>query len=110
MREELGVPGAALERVIRAAFDLLGLITFFTAHEGSEARARAIPDGTTAAEAAGRIHTDMQRGFVRAEVVAWDELVDAGGFSGARERGTLRLEGRDYELRAGDVMTVRFTP
>jgi hypothetical protein len=60
--------------------------------------------------AAGLIHSDIQRGFVRAEVVSWSELVDAGGYAGARERGTLRIEGRDYVMRDGDVITVRFTP
>jgi GTP-binding protein YchF len=110
MREELGAPESGLTRVIRAAFELLELISFFTAGEGKEARAHAIERGTTAWGAAGKIHTDIQRGFVRAEVVAWDALVEAGGYAGARDRGTLRLEGRDYEMRDGDVMTVKFTP
>jgi ribosome-binding ATPase YchF (GTP1/OBG family) len=110
MREELGVPEASRDLIVREAFALLDLIQFFTAHEGSEARAHAIERGTTAWGAAGQVHTDMQRGFVRAEVVAWDALVDAGGYSGARERGTLRLEGREYEVRDGDVVTVKFTP
>ena len=109
MREELGAPESGLERVIRGAFELLDLISFFTADEGREARAHAVARGTTAWEAAGRVHTDMQRGFVRAEVVAWDELVEAGGYAGARERAALRLEGRDYVVRDGDVVTVRFT-
>jgi ribosome-binding ATPase YchF (GTP1/OBG family) len=110
MREDLGAPESGLQMVIRAAFELLELISFFTAGEGKEARAHAIERGTTAWGAAGKVHTDIQRGFVRAEVVAWDELVDAGGYAGARERGTLRLEGRDYAMRDGDVMTVKFTP
>jgi GTP-binding protein YchF len=110
MREELGAPESGLTRVIRAAFELLELISFFTAGEGKEARAHAIERGTTAWGAAGKIHTDIQRGFVRAEVAAWDALVEAGGYAGARDRGTLRLEGRDYEMRDGDVMTVKFTP
>ena len=110
MREELGAGESGLARVIRAAFELLELIAFFTAGEGKEARAHAIERGTTAWGAAGKIHTDIQKGFVRAEVVAWDELVGAGGYAGARERGTLRLEGRDYAMRDGDVMTVKFTP
>jgi GTP-binding protein YchF len=110
MREELGAGESGLARVIRAAFELLELISFFTAGEAKEARAHAIERGTTAWGAAGKIHTDIQRGFVRAEVVAWNELVAAGGYAGARERGTLRLEGRDYEMRDGDVMTVKFTP
>ena len=110
MRAELELPRSGLERVIRAAFALLELIAFFTADEGREARAHAVRRSTTAWEAAGKVHTDMQRGFVRAEVVPWDELVEAGGYAGARERGVLRLEGRDYAVRDGDVVTFRFTP
>ena len=110
MREELGAGESGLARVIRGAFELLELISFFTAGEAKEARAHAIERGTTAWGAAGKIHTDIQKGFVRAEVVGWDELVDAGGYAGARDRGTLRLEGRDYAMRDGDVMTVKFTP
>jgi len=110
MREDLGAGESGLDRVIRAAFELLDLISFFTAGEGKEARAHAIERGTTAWGAAGKIHTDIQRGFVRAEVVGWDALVDSGGYAGAREKGLLRLEGRDYEMSDGDVMTVKFTP
>jgi ribosome-binding ATPase len=110
MRSELGAPESGLTTVIRGAFELLDLISFFTAGEGKEARAHAIERGTTAWGAAGKIHTDIQRGFVRAEVAPWGELVDAGGYAGARERGTLRLEGRDYVVQDGDVMTVKFTP
>jgi ribosome-binding ATPase len=110
MREDLGVPESGLDLVVREAFALLDLIQFFTAGEAKEARAHAIERGTTAWQAAGEIHTDIQRGFVRAEVVPWDELVDAGGYAGARERGTLRLEGRDYKMADGDVITVKFSP
>jgi ribosome-binding ATPase len=110
MRGELGIEHSTLETVIRGAFELLHLITFFTAGEGKPAQSWHIAGGATAFEAAGMIHTDIQRGFVRAEVVAWDELVDAGGYAGARSRGTLRIEGRDYVMADGDVMTVRFTP
>ena len=110
MRAELGAHESGLTTVIRGAFELLDLISFFTAGEGKEARAHAIERGTTAWGAAGKIHTDIQRGFVRAEVASWEELVGAGGYAGARERGTLRLEGRDYVMRDGDVMTVKFTP
>jgi GTP-binding protein YchF len=110
MREEMGAPESGLVTVIRGAFELLDLISFYTAGEGKEARAHAIERGTTAWGAAGKIHTDIQRGFVRAEVASAEELIDAGGYAGARERGTLRLEGRDYEMRDGDVMTVKFTP
>jgi ribosome-binding ATPase len=109
MRAELDAPRSGLARVIEETFALLDLIVFFTAHEGAEARARAMPRGTTAWEAAGAVHTDMQRGFVRAEVIAWDALVEAGGYGAARERAALRLEGRDYELRDGEVVTFKFT-
>jgi ribosome-binding ATPase len=110
MREEMGAQESGLSTVIRGAFELLDLISFYTAGEGKEARAHAIERGTTAWGAAGKVHTDIQRGFVRAEVVAVDALVEAGGYAGARDRGTLRLEGRDYEMGDGDVMTVKFTP
>ena len=110
MREDLGVTESGLERIIKGAFELLELISFFTAGEDKEARAHAIPAGTTAWQAAGKIHSDIQRGFVRAEVVPWDVLVDAGGYAGARDRGALRLEGRDYVMADGDVITIKFTP
>jgi GTP-binding protein YchF len=110
MREDLGAGESGLSRVIRAAFELLDLISFFTAGEAKEARAHAIKKGTTAWGAAGEIHSDIQRGFVRAEVVSWSDLVEQGGYSGARDKGLLRLEGRDYAMRDGDVMTVKFTP
>ena len=110
MREEMGAAESGLATVIRGAFELLDLISFYTAGEGKEARAHAIERGTTAWGAAGKIHTDIQRGFVRAEVASVDALVEAGGYAGARERGTLRLEGRDYVMQDGDVITVKFTP
>lgn len=110
MREELGAAESGLERVIRGAFELLHLISFFTAGEGKEARAHAIERGTTAWGAAGGIHSDIQKGFVRAEVVSWKDLVELGGYAGARDKGVLRLEGRDYVMADGDVITVRFTP
>jgi ribosome-binding ATPase len=110
MRTELGIPESGLDQVVHGAFALLHLIQFFTADTGREARAHAIRDGTTAAEAAGQIHTDMQRGFVRAEVIGADELVAAGGYAGGRDRGELRSEGRDYVVRDGDVLHIKFTP
>jgi GTP-binding protein YchF len=110
MREDLGAGESGLGRVIRAAFELLELISFFTAGEGKEARAHAIRRGTTVYDAAGKVHTDIQKGFVRAEVVSWNVLVDAGGYAGAREKGLLRIEGRDYLMQDGDVITIRFSP
>ncbi len=102
--------GTPLERVVREAFALLGLIAFFTAGEAKPAQSWHLRRGLTAWHAAGEIHTDIQRGFVRAEVIGWRELVDAGGYAGGRERGTLRVEGRDYVMADGDVLTVKFTP
>jgi ribosome-binding ATPase YchF (GTP1/OBG family) len=110
MREELDISESGLQRVIREAFALLELIAFFTAGEGKPAQSWHLRDGLTAWHAAGEIHSDIQKGFVRAEVIGWRELVDAGGYAGARERGTLRLEGRDYVMADGDVITVKFTP
>jgi ribosome-binding ATPase len=107
LRAELGVTESGLARVIHAAFALLDLITFFTADEDKEAMARNVRRGATAWEAAGKIHTDIQNAFVRAEVVSWQDLVDAGGYAGARDRGKLRIEGRDYVMADGDVMTVK---
>ncbi|MFL5823770.1 MAG: redox-regulated ATPase YchF [Solirubrobacteraceae bacterium] len=110
MRTELGLSESGLSAVISGAFALLELIAFFTAGEEKPAQSWHLRRGLSAWAAAGMIHTDIQRGFVRAEVIAWDELVDAGGYAGARERGTLRIEGRDYAVQDGDVITVRFTP
>jgi GTP-binding protein YchF len=110
MRAELGINESSLQRVVREAFALLDLIAFFTAGEATIAQSWHLRRGLTAWHAAGQIHTDIQKGFVRAEVIGWQELVDAGGYAGARERGTLRLEGRDYAMADGDVITVKFTP
>ncbi|MEK6326679.1 MAG: redox-regulated ATPase YchF [Actinomycetota bacterium] len=107
MRSELGLAESGLERLVRAAYELLDLLTFFTAHRGSEARARALRRGLTAWDAAGKVHTEIQAGFVRAEVIGWRELVDAGGYGEARERGLIRTEGREYAVRDGDVITIR---
>ncbi len=107
MRAELGLAESGLSRLVRAAYDLLDLVTFFTAHRGSEARARSLRRGLTAWDAAGKVHTDIQAGFVRAEVIGWRELVEAGGYAGARESGLIRTEGRDYVVRDGDVITIR---
>jgi GTP-binding protein YchF len=110
MRTELGVNESGLQRVVRGAFELLHLIAFFTAGEAKPAQSWHLRESLTAWHAAGEIHSDIQKGFVRAEVIGWQELLDAGGYAGARERGTLRLEGRDYVMRDGDVITVKFTP
>jgi GTP-binding protein YchF len=110
MREELGVHESGLATVIRESFELLHLISFFTAGQAKEARARAIRRGTRARAAAGAVHTDMERGFVAAEVTFWEDLVRAGSYSAAREQALQRVEGRDYEIKDGDVVTFRFTP
>jgi len=110
MREELGLETDALEAIVRRAYALLGLITFFTAVGGTEVRARSLARGGTAVEAAGKVHTDMAEGFVRAEVIGWRDLVEAGSLARARERGKLRTEGRDYAVADGDVLTIKFTP
>jgi GTP-binding protein YchF len=107
LRAELGVSESGLDRLVRAAFELLDLITFFTAHEGAEATARSIRRGATAHDAAGAVHTDFQTGFVRAEVISWGDLVELGGYAAAREAGSLRTEGRDYLVSEGDVLTIR---
>jgi GTP-binding protein YchF len=110
MRADLGVSESGLDRVAQGAFSLLQLNSFFTAGEGTIAQSWHLREGLTAWHAAGQIHTDIQKGFVRAEVIGWDALVEAGGYAGARDRGTLRLEGRDYVMRDGDVINVKFTP
>ena len=110
MRDELGIAESGLQRIVRGAFDLLNLNAFFTVGSGVRAQSWHLRRGLTAWHAAGQIHTDIQRGFVRAEVIGWRELIDAGGYNAARERGTLRVEGRDYVMQDGDVITVKFTP
>jgi ribosome-binding ATPase YchF (GTP1/OBG family) len=110
MREELGAGSSSLDRVVTGAFALLDELVFFTAGEAKPAQSWHLKRGLTAWHAAGAIHTDIQKGFVRAEIIGWDALVEAGGYAGARSKGTLRLEGRDYVMRDGDVITVRFTP
>ena len=105
MREELGIGESGLHRVVNGAFGLLHLIAFFTAGEDKPAQSWHLRQGLTAWHAAGQIHSDIQKGFVRAEVIGWDALVEAGGYAGARDRGTLRLEGRDYLMTDGDVLT-----
>jgi len=105
---ELGLAEAGLVRVIHACYRLLDLVTFFTI-VGKEVRAWTVPRGTHAAAAAGRIHTQMERGFIRAEVVSFDHLREAGSWEAAARHGHVRAEGRDYVVHDGDVMLVRFT-
>jgi hypothetical protein len=107
MRESYGVEGSGLARLVRAAYDLLELITFFTAGEDKEAVARPLSRGATALEAAGTIHTEIMEAFVKAEVIGWEQLVETGGYVAAREKGVLRIEGRDYVVADGDVITIR---
>jgi GTP-binding protein YchF len=107
MRESYGVEGSGLARLVRAAYELLELITFFTAGEDKEAVARPIPRGTTALEAAGTIHTEIMEAFIKAEVIGWEQLVESGGYVAAREKGVLRIEGRDYVVQDGDVITIK---
>jgi ribosome-binding ATPase len=109
MREDLGVAESGLERIVAGAFSLLNLMTFFTVGSGVRAQSWHLRQGLTVWHAAGEIHTDIQKGFVRAEVVNWQELLDAGGYSQARDKGTLRIEGRDYLMADGDVITVKHT-
>jgi GTP-binding protein YchF len=105
--EDLGLAEPGLHRVIRTSYALLGLISFLTAGE-DECRAWTIRKGTSAQQAAGEIHSDIERGFIRAEVVAFDELVAQGSLAACRDKGTLRLEGKDYVVRDGDVINFRF--
>src|SRR3954468_6428843 len=107
MRESYGVEGSGLTRLVRAAYDLLELITFFTAGEDKEAVARPLRRGATALEAAGTIHTEIMEAFVKAEAIGWRELVECGGYAPARDRGLLRIEGRDYVVADGDVITIK---
>lgn len=101
--ESMGLHQTGLDRLIKASFDMLGLMTFLTTGE-IESRAWTIPKGTSAANAAGEIHTDIQKGFIRAEVIAYNDYVACKGRAGARETGKLRVEGRDYVVQDGDVL------
>jgi len=105
--DDLGMKEPGLNRVIRAAYRLLGLQTYFTAGP-KEVRAWTVPAGATAPQAAGVIHTDFERGFIRAEIASYDDFVAHGGELGAKEAGKLRLEGKDYAVRDGDVIHFRF--
>jgi ribosome-binding ATPase len=107
MLEGLGLGEGALPRMVQAAYHLLGLRTFLTTGD-KESRAWTFYAGSKAPECAGRIHSDLQRGFIRAEVIRWDELLDIGSWQKAKELGKLRLEGKEYEVVDGDVLEIRF--
>ena len=104
---DFNLPGNALDRVINKSYDLLGVFSFYTAGE-PEVRAWTISRGTTAVNAAGAIHSDMERGFIKAEVVSYDDMVELGSFAAAKNKGVLRLEGKEYKIREADVILFRF--
>ena len=101
--QDLGLDEAGLDRMVHAGYRLLGLITYFTAGP-KEVRAWTVPEGALAPQAAGVIHTDFEKGFIRAEVTAYNDYIESGGESGAKEKGLLRLEGKEYRVVDGDVM------
>ena len=105
--QELGLDEPGLHRVIRVGYELLGLQTFFTAGP-KEARAWTVEKGATASQAAGKIHTDFEKGFIRAEVISYQDYIDSNGEQGAKEKGKLRLEGKEYVMQEGDVVHFRF--
>ena len=106
-KEELNIKNSGLEKLIIASYSLLGLISYLTAGE-TEVRAWTIVNGTKAPQAAGKIHTDFERGFIKAEVVAYEDLVALGGYTNAKEKGKVRVEGKEYVVKDGDVMLFRF--
>jgi GTP-binding protein YchF len=106
-RDEFGLIETGFNRVVRASYELLGLVAFFTI-ASAEVRAWPVPAGTEAPVAAGKIHTDMERGFIRAEVISFDDLVKCGSIAEARKRGLLQTEGRNYIVKDGDVITFLF--
>ena len=105
--EELGIRESGLERLIKCSYELLGLISFLTAGE-DECRAWTITRGTKAPQAAGKIHSDFERGFIRAETVAFEDLRTCGSMAAAREKGLIRSEGKDYVVQDGDIILFRF--
>ncbi len=105
--DDLGIEESGLEKLIRAGYDLLGLITFYTT-VGPELRAWTIRKGTRAPSAAGKIHSDMEKGFIRAEVIHYDDFIAAGNMTHARDRGLIRSEGKDYAIKDGDIILFRF--
>ena len=106
-KEELGIKSSGLEKLVVASYDLLGLMSYLTAGE-KEVRAWTITKGTKAPQAAGKIHTDFEKGFIKAEVVSYNDLVEAGSFLKAKEKGKVRMEGKEYVMQDGDVVLFRF--
>ena len=102
-----GKSSSGVDRLIKKAYQLLGLISFLTAGE-KEVRAWTVPRRTRAPQAAGTIHSDIERGFIRAEVISYEDLYRAGSYTAAREKGLMRLEGKEYEIQEGDVVYFRF--
>jgi len=105
--KSLNVDTSGVDQLIKSAYHLLGLMSFLTAGE-KEVRAWTIPQGTRAQTAAGTIHSDIERGFIRAETVSYNDLIAAGSYATAREKGLLRLEGKDYIMQEGDIVNFRF--
>ena len=105
--KDMGLQESGLEKLIHAGYDLLDLITFYTT-VGTELRAWTIPRGTKAPQAAGKIHTDMEKGFIRAEIVHYDDFIQLGGMNAARESGRIHSEGKDYIIQDGDIAHIRF--
>lgn len=107
MLEEYGLEESGLDKLIQASYSLLGLMSFLTAGV-QEVRAWTIKQGTKAPQAAGKIHTDIERGFIRAEIVSYDDLVECGSEAAAKEKGLYRLEGKEYVMKDGDIVNFRF--
>ena len=105
--EDLGISSSGLDKLIAASYRILGLISYLTAGE-TETRAWTIVKGTKAPQAAGKIHTDFEKGFIRAEVVSYDDLMACGSMAAAKEKGLVRLEGKDYVMQDGDIVLFRF--
>jgi GTP-binding protein YchF len=107
-RQDMGLTDSGVQRVLQGTFELMGLITFYTV-VGDECRAWTVPRGTPAQQAAGKIHSDMERGFIRAEAIGWEEILGCGSLAEARKRGILRTEGKGYSVQDGDVLHILFS-
>jgi ribosome-binding ATPase YchF (GTP1/OBG family) len=105
--EDFGISESALDRIIQKSYDLLGVFSFYTVGE-PEVRAWTIPRNTTAVQAAGFVHTDMEKGFIKAEVVSFQDMIKLGSYQAAKSKGVLRLEGKEYRVQEGDIILFRF--